>query len=75
MPDEDKADIPGGWRDVVHPRRHGMIAAGPAPTDPELLTRTTASDLPEEFTASDLPEEFTVRGAGARRRHRPQLLT
>jgi hypothetical protein len=27
MPKEDKADIPGGWRDVVHPRRHGTIAA------------------------------------------------
>ena len=25
--------------------------------------------------ARDLPEEFAVRGAGARRRHRPQLLT
>jgi hypothetical protein len=30
MPNEDKADIPGGWRDVVHPRRHGMIAVEPA---------------------------------------------
>jgi hypothetical protein len=30
MPNEDKADIPGAWRDVVHPRRHGMIAVEPA---------------------------------------------
>ena len=31
MPNEDEADIPDGWRDVVHPRRHGVIA------DPGLL--------------------------------------
>jgi len=30
MPNEDAADIPAGWRDVVHPRRHGMIAVEPA---------------------------------------------
>lgn len=30
MLNEDQADIPAGWRDVVHPRRHGMIAVEPA---------------------------------------------
>src|ERR1700730_8907134 len=30
MPNENEADIPGEWRDVVHPRRHGMIAVEPA---------------------------------------------
>ena len=30
MPNEDIAEIPAAWRDVVHPRRHGMIAVKPA---------------------------------------------
>jgi len=30
MPNEDKTDIPGAWRNVVHPRRHGMTAVEPA---------------------------------------------
>ena len=55
MPDEDKADIPGGWRDVVHPRRHGMIAAGPAPTDPELgLTRPDYDKLAVDWVRQAL---------------------
>src|SRR5581483_3805831 len=36
MPDEDVIDIPAGWRDVWHPRRHGVIAAEGPKYGPEL---------------------------------------
>jgi Domain of unknown function (DUF4132) len=36
MPDEDIVDIPAGWRDVWHPRRHGVIAAEGPRYGPEL---------------------------------------
>lgn len=41
MPNEDKADIPGAWRDVVYPRRHGMIAVEPAHDSGEGVGLTT----------------------------------
>lgn len=33
MPSEDETDIPDRWRQVVHPRRHGLIGLVPLPRD------------------------------------------
>ena len=46
MPNEDKADIPAGWRDVVHPRRHGMIVVEPARDSGEDADRERVLDHP-----------------------------
>jgi hypothetical protein len=52
MPNEDEADIPAGWRDVVHPRRHGMIAVEPARDDGEKADRERVPGHP--LTESEL---------------------
>jgi hypothetical protein len=46
MPNEDKAGIPAAWRDVVHPRRHGMIAVEPACDIGEGVDREHVLDHP-----------------------------
>ncbi len=52
MPNEDMAEIPAEWRDVVHPRRHGMIAVKPARDSGEDVGRERLLDHP--FTDSEL---------------------
>jgi hypothetical protein len=52
MPNEDEIDIPAGWRDAVHPRRHGMIAVEPARDRGEGAGRERVLDHP--FTDSEL---------------------
>jgi hypothetical protein len=52
MLDEDEADIPSGWRDVVHPRRHGVIAVEPACGSGELAAGRVLAQTAAVLVAS-----------------------
>jgi hypothetical protein len=62
IPNEDKADILGAWRDVVHPRRHDMIAMEPAHDSGEGAGLTTMES-----------QRVFTRAAGTRQSHEVRL--